>query len=86
MTVHEATDACIADHCHWHDVDEPGSGYILCGECGHLYRTARELRRAYRRAVMTRRRFGVSWWFCLLHAVTVRAGRVSFCQHCIHDF
>jgi hypothetical protein len=36
-------------HCHSHNRDEAGPAYIACGECGHLYRSARSLRRAYRR-------------------------------------
>lgn len=85
---HEATDACAPDHCHWHSVDEPGTGYILCGECGHLYRTASELRRAYRREVMRGPRYfsGPPWWCRAWRALTIRASKIYFCQECIHDF
>jgi hypothetical protein len=89
---HEVTDACFTFHCHWCNVDEPGNGYILCGECGHLYRTKGELRRAYRRAILSldRRTFlGIKpmprwkiWWKVL----TIRAKNIYFCQYCIHDF
>lgn len=82
---HEPTDACLPDHCHWHNVDEPGDGYILCPECGHLYRTARELRRAYRRQVL-RPGFSVPLLWRLWRALTIRASRITFCQECIHDF
>lgn len=37
--VHEPTDRCSNLHCHSHNVDEPGRGYIICTECGHLYPT-----------------------------------------------
>lgn len=38
-------------HCHSCNVDEPGGpAFEWCLECGHVYRTARDLRRAYRRA------------------------------------
>ena len=82
---HEPSDVCISVHCHWHNVDEPGTGYIGCGECGHLYRTACELRRAYRREVL-RPSFGVPLRWRLWRVLTIRASRISFCQECIHDF
>lgn len=86
MIEHEPTDACIDVHCHWHNVDELGTGYITCGECGHLYRTARDLRRAYRREVLSRPGFGISLRWRLWRAMTIRARRIYFCQECIHDF
>lgn len=86
MTEHEPSDACFEDHCHWHNVDEPGPGYITCLECGHLYRTARELRRAYRRQSFTIPRYDVPWWRITWRAWTIRARDISFCQECIHDF
>jgi hypothetical protein len=46
---HEPTDACGRIHCFAHMVDEPGPGYLACGECGHMYKTKRELRREHRR-------------------------------------
>jgi hypothetical protein len=83
---HPPTDACLPDHCHWHDEDEPGGGYVLCGECGHLYRTARDLRRAYRREVLSGSGFGIPLWRRFWAALTVRADQITFCQECIHDF
>jgi hypothetical protein len=45
---HEASAACGDMHCYWHHVDEPAAGaYKACGECGHVYRTAGELREAW---------------------------------------
>lgn len=82
---HEVTAACQEDHCHSCQVDEPGTGYILCGECGHLYRTARDLRRAYRRIVWEFWRED-HHWRTLWKILTVRASRIYFCQECIHDF
>lgn len=95
VEMHEPDDLCHG-HCHIHHVDEPGEGYIGCFECGHLYRTARELRRAYRRVVLDMARTEPwfrskpgweqgkfrTWW----QAWTVRAKHINFCQHCIHDF
>lgn len=86
LTQHEPTDACLGIHCHWHGVDEPGTGYIGCPECGHLYRTAGELRRAYRRQVLSMPRYDVPRWRIRWAALTVRASRIGFCQECIHDF
>lgn len=84
-TEHEPSDACVG-HCYWHDVDEPGPGYIRCYECGHLYRTARELRRAYRRQSFTVPRCEVPWWRIGWRALFIRADKIVFCQECIHDF
>lgn len=39
VLVHEPTDRCVNLHCCRHNVDEPGDGYIVCGECGHLFPT-----------------------------------------------
>lgn len=92
VTVHGQTDehqpfvSCAPVHCHWHNLDEPGAGYITCLECGHLYRTAGELRRAYRRQMFRIPRFGVPRWRIAWAALTARAARISFCQECIHDF
>jgi hypothetical protein len=90
MTTHEPTKACVLVHCHWHDVDEPGPGYLRCFECGHLYRTKGELRRRYRQELRNAYHDGplerwdwlrLRWWL-----LTVRASRVTFCQECSHDF
>lgn len=86
-TPHTPTGACLPVHCHVHHVDEPDAGaYRVCGECGHVYATARDLRRAYRRAVLRHIPGGVRRWRLWWRAATVRASRVSFCQHCAHDF
>lgn len=86
---HEPSNACATIHCHSHHVDEPGPGHIICGECGHVYRTAGELRRAYRREVVRGLRFagpGDPWLRRLVKALAVRARDIRFCQECIHDF
>lgn len=84
---HEPTDACASVHCHSHHVDEnPGRYYIGCYECGHVYRTARELRRAYRRQSFTIPRYDIPWWRITWRALTIRARDIHFCQECIHDF
>lgn len=41
---HEPTSACEADHCAFHNEDEPaGAGAIVCGECLHTYPTPEDL-------------------------------------------
>jgi len=91
LEAHPPTDACYSVHCHACGVDEPGTGYLACGECGHLYRRRSDLRRRWRQELTCfyrdetdgswRQRLGY-WWRWL----TVRADRVTFCQECGHDF
>lgn len=86
---HEPAEACDGTHCHWHHVDEPAIEpfYIWCGECGHVYRSARELRREYRRQFWgISRRFGDPLWLRLWRVLSIRASKIYFCQFCIHDF
>lgn len=92
---HEPTAACNDTHCYSCHVDEQGTGYIRCLECGHIYRTARELRRLYRRELIRlhRRRSPSPFDFpepstrqVIWMALTARASNITFCQHCIHDF
>lgn len=89
--MHEPTIRCNDVHCYSCMEDETGPAYIVCGECGHRYRTARELRKAYRRMLwrvgrrsqfldkMPLRQILVLW-------VKTRAKTVWTCQHCGHDF
>lgn len=83
---HEPTEECLSVHCYSHMVDEEGSAYIGCYECGHLYRTAGALRRAYRREVLRLPGHGIPFWWRLWRALTIRASQITFCQQCIHDF
>lgn len=88
---HEPDSDCTDTHCYSCHVDEHFTGYITCPECFHTYRTAGELRRAYRRELihLHRTRPGFedpSWWQVLWKAATIRAKNIYFCQHCIHDF
>lgn len=87
-------------HCFSHHVDEPAddSTYMICGECGHVYQTAGELRREYRRARWAihkvDRRAGIQHpafrplptWLVLVEIWTIRAKKIFSCQHCTHDF
>jgi hypothetical protein len=89
LVKHDEDDDCQG-HCWWHEVDEVGDGYIRCFECGHLYLTARDLRREYRKGYWEVLRSGsvprpftpVRLW----HVLTIRAKKIHFCQLCIHDF
>lgn len=97
---HELQDACAEQHCCYHNVDEPTAEgekfYVICPECWHLYRTRRELRQRYRAVTwqIVRdgfRRYGkrhgvTEFAVWLLHAIALRADRITFCQYCIHDF
>lgn len=66
--------------------------YRTCFECGTVW-TRRSLVRAFRREVRahwTNPSFGpvplrdhaLAWW----SALTARAGRIGFCQECLHDW
>ena len=93
---HEVTEGCVDAHCFWHEVDEPVEGsYIQCFECGHVYRTAGQLRRAYRqeywRITNPANPFGLKGFEVSLRArlwriLTVRVADIYFCQECTHDF
>lgn len=84
---HAPTAECESLHCYSCHVDEPADGteYIVCRECGHVYLTAWELRRAYRHMLWQVFRLeGMRnrLWLWL----TVRARRLPFCPKCSHDF
>jgi len=96
---HEPTRSCADMHCYSCMVDEPGTGYIVCGECGHVFRTARELRRLHRRGLWKAHRSidgviagvpvdmpAVPLWRVAWRLAMVRAKNIYFCPHCIHDF
>lgn len=36
---HGVQQRCAGVHCAWHNVDEPGEHYLVCGECWHGFRT-----------------------------------------------
>lgn len=92
VTKHYPRDVCGDFHCAIHHVDEVGAGYRRCFECGHLYRSKRELVRMYRREYLacvgsvpsTRwaRWAPRTWW----HILTIKADKIRFCQVCVHDF
>jgi hypothetical protein len=90
---HEASDDCWS-----HNVDEMriGTPYIVCGECGHVYQSARALRKA-RRATMRGIYLGslrhandwMPFWQSIRGAVSLytrRAKRIYHCPLCAHDF
>lgn len=99
--VHDPTPECAISHCYWCDVDEPlnESVYMWCFECGHVYQTARVLRRLFRRNVILESfqtfrqmpwllptQFSPSRVQVLWHAVKLRAKNIRFCPLCSHDF
>jgi hypothetical protein len=83
---HEVTNACADRHCFAHNVDEGATGWHVCGECMHVYPSARALRRDYRREVLRTPRFGVPLWRLWWRALTIRTSQIHFCQHCVHDW
>jgi hypothetical protein len=62
--------------------------YVLCFECGHVYRTRWHLLAAYRHMRLASwRRYGhESHWAWAYLCGWWRPSRISFCQCCIHDF
>jgi rubrerythrin len=92
--MHEATDACGSVHCVFHQEDEPGRGYLICGECGHLFKTKRALRREHRRVFReishavplfsnARQAGHIRFWWMMLF---LRADKIWVCPFCAHDF
>jgi hypothetical protein len=100
LAQHEPSDACLGEHCYSCGVDEAsGHAYRVCFECGHVYPTARALRKAYRRVrweILRNPGIGGRAWFSnewqtgtlrqVWTTLTVRASKIYFCQLCIHDF
>lgn len=92
VTKHYPRDVCEDFHCAIHHVDEVGAGYRRCFECGHLYRSKRELVRMYRREYLLTvgsvpstpwARWAPGVW---LHILTITANKIRYCQVCTHDF
>jgi predicted RNA-binding Zn-ribbon protein involved in translation (DUF1610 family) len=92
--MHDPSDLCQGDHCYSCGVDESAAGaHVVCGECGHVYRTARSIRRAYRRTRLEGDRptqlrsdeWHVGWVALIWHLLTVRASDLYYCQECGHD-
>lgn len=99
--MHDPSDKCGDAHCYFHHVDEPavGPSYLVCGECGHLYRTKRALRSAareslrkdwrfpsYRPRLLAIGPFEQSTWRWTWRYLTVRVDKIYACPYCIHDF
>jgi hypothetical protein len=102
VEVHDPDDGCEGYHCYSCGVDERGDAWEWCLECGHGYRTAKDLVRAYRREMWKlikrgalpphRQRlfrgneFEPSLVESLWRLLTIRAEKINFCQECHHDF
>lgn len=88
---HAATDDCCRWHCYVHGVEEyDPKPYLICGECYHVFPTARALRRVYLHGwVEVDRRFVRSRWrrafYRLRHSLT-RTKSIGFCPCCSHSF
>lgn len=93
---HEVHDLCKEVHCHYHGRDEPGSGWQICLECGHLFATADDLVREFRKMIWDGIKFdGIRWrsdgmnvstWHQLKVMWKVKASSILFCPFCAHDF
>jgi hypothetical protein len=97
---HRPSDECLGEHCYSHHVDELMDDpiYLMCGECGHRYRTKRDLRSAQRASLRRewlfpsyRPRLLSTWsnpsiWGWVWRYVTVRAKKIYSCPLCIADF
>jgi hypothetical protein len=78
---HEPSEACGDMHCYMHHVDEPSTGaFRVCGECGHVYRTAEDLRMAWADA-QDAPGFGLS-----PDAAAPPAEQIYACPLCAHDW
>jgi hypothetical protein len=95
LEVHDPDEQC-KNHCHWCGVDQPWPAWTWCFECGHGYRTEKDLVRAYRQGLLS----GISrkspWLRSSLYEMSVaailwqawriKAGRIHFCPLCSHSF
>lgn len=75
-------------HNRYETVPEEAYWFIVCPDCGHLYRNAKELRRAYRRRAFTSG-WDDPWWRVLANnwrAMTLRVSRINACPECSHEF
>lgn len=77
---HEPTVECAPSHCWTHNVDEPSDGYLLCGECGHMFLTPEELIAA-----------DLNWReeslaYGRMDNTAKDPEKIYSCPHCTHDF
>jgi len=79
LTPHEPSPECADVHCWWHNVDEPDGGYRACLECRHVYRTAEDLREAWREEVTAAALPGTV-------VVVPVADEIFACPLCCHDW
>lgn len=76
-----------------------GDVYRVCLECGHVYNTAKELKKAYRKnnscswkeLRCMKRELNMTLMDCVKDKLSIKkfiipADEIFFCQYCIHDF
>lgn len=81
----------VEEQC-WHHGREPvpDGAYLVCGECGHCYVTADDLRREYR--LMDERCMASPWYdatselWAVDPLVVPTADEIYACPLCAHDF
>lgn len=72
--------------CHIHfRAEEDDGAYQVCIECGHVFPTARDLRRDFRKMVWQYAKV-TPLWSMLWLLISVRASKLASCPHCTHDF
>lgn len=70
-------------HCAIHEVDEPGTGYLRCGECAHAF-TRWSLWWAHLCIVARIARIDRQPLYLIVGLFT-RPAHVQACPHCAHD-
>jgi len=80
-TRHEPTAACDDWHCHIHGVDEPPPWYLVCGECGHGYRSEGELLEDFNMQVIAALNEDGGE-----RPIVADPDAIAFCAWCAHDF
>lgn len=78
--------------CWTHNRNEPiplSRWFTVCTDCGHVYRSARELRRAYRRETPAAAWGALPWRTVLSdkwHSMTLTVANIHACPECTHEF
>lgn len=82
-----------SSYCFTHNAIEPvtDSSYKRCRECGHVYQTKAELRKAYKYGYWQTRPYVrplLQGWYLrgLVYTWLMPVSRMAFCPECIHDF
>lgn len=91
LTPHEVSADCELVHCFTHQIDEiepPDGGYIVCGECFHVFNTARDLIEEFIRMTQDLKDQSVlDFTGTARYDIPVPpVEMIFFCPFCAHDF